>query len=160
MVKYLIEAISTLKPKFPNIKLVIIGEGPERSELESQIKKLELEEFVILLGRRKEIPKLLKAANIFALPSRREAFGLVNLEAMITPLPIVATAVGGIPEVVTENGILIPPEDSKALAAALKKLITSAPLREKLAAAGKKRILSDFDARKMAEKYEKIYQSS
>ncbi len=158
--KYLIEAISTLKPKFPNIKLVIIGEGPERSELESQIKKLELEEFVILLGRRKEIPKLLKAANIFALPSRREAFGLVNLEAMITPLPIVATAVGGIPEVVTENGILVPPEDSEALAAVLKKLITSAPLREKLAAAGKKRILSDFDARKMAEKYEKIYQSS
>jgi len=98
--KYLIKAISETKEKYPNIKLVIVGEGPDRKNLEELIKELKLENHVILLGRRKEIPKLLKSSNIFVLPSRREAFGLVNLEAMITPLPIIASKVGGIPEIV------------------------------------------------------------
>ena len=86
--KYLISAIPEVTEKYPNVKLVIIGEGSERKNLENLIKKLKIENHVILLGRKKEIPKLLKSSNIFVLPSRREAFGLVNLEAMFIPLPV------------------------------------------------------------------------
>ncbi|MFA6305785.1 MAG: glycosyltransferase family 4 protein [Candidatus Gracilibacteria bacterium] len=157
--KYLIEATKSLSEKYPNIKTVIVGEGPDRKNLERLIKDLKLENHVILLGRRKEIPKLLKSSNIFVLPSRREAFGLVNLEAMITPLPVIASRTGGIPEIIKdgETGILVEPENEKELAQALEKLITNEALREKMAKNGFLRLKENFSAKKMAEKYEKLY---
>jgi glycosyltransferase involved in cell wall biosynthesis len=157
--KYLINAIPEVIKKFPNTKFVLIGDGPNRSDFEHLVKKLNLERHVTFLGRQKEIPKLLKSSNIFLLPSIREGFGLVNLEAMITPLPIIATKAGGIPEVVVnkETGILVETEDSKALTDALLKLIAASDLREKYAKAGHKRILEKFDAQKMATEYGKVY---
>lgn len=157
--KYLIKAMSEVVAKYPNIKLAIVGEGPERSELENLIKKLNLENHVILLGRKSDIPKLLKSSDIFVLPSIREAFGLVNLEAMLTPLPIIATKVGGIPEIVTDKktGFLVETESEKALSEALIKLLSSPKTRQKMALEGQKRVIELFDAKKMAEKYEKIY---
>jgi len=157
--KYLIKAMSTIKEKYPNIKLVIVGEGPDRKNLENLIEDLKLENHIILLGRRKEIPKLLKSSNIFVLPSRREAFGLVNLEAMITPLPVIASKVGGIPEIIKdgETGILVEPENEKELAQALEALISDPKLREKMAEKGFLRVKENFSAQKMAEKYEKLY---
>lgn len=157
--KYLIKAISEVKEKYPNIKLVIIGEGPDRKNLENLIEDLKLEDHVTLLGRRKEIPKLLKSSNIFVLPSRREAFGLVNLEAMITPLPVIASKVGGIPEIVKddETGILVTPENEKELAQALRTLIADSSLREKMAGNGFLRVKENFSAQKMAKEYEKLY---
>lgn len=157
--KFLIEAVERLVEKFNNVKLVIIGEGPEKAILEKQIKHSKLERHVALLGKKKEIPKLLKSSNIFVLPSLREAFGLVNLEAMITPLPVVASKTGGIPEIVQHNktGILTEPGNSDKLTSALEKLIQEPELREKFAQEGKKRVLGHFSAEKMAEKYEEIY---
>lgn len=159
--KYLIEAVGELVAKYPNIKLVIIGEGSERNNLENLIGKLKLENHVVLLGRQKEIPKLLKSSDIFVLPSRREAFGLVNAEAMITGLPIVASNVGGISEIVEddESGILVEPENSRELAKALRKLISSESLRENMAKVGQKIVAENFSAKVMAEKYEKIYEN-
>lgn len=157
--KYLVEAMKEVATQFPNVKLVIVGEGNERPHLEEQIKDLYLEENIILVGRQKEIPQLLSSSDIFALPSQREAFGFVNLEAMITTLPIVATKVGGIPEVIEDNntGILVEPSDSEALAKALIKLIKSPELRTKMAQAGFERVINFFDAKIMAEQYEKLY---
>lgn len=157
--KYLIEAMPQVIAKFPNIKLVIVGEGPERDELEKLIKKLELENYVTLTGRQKEIPKLLKSADIFVLPSRREAFGLVILEAMITATPVIASEVGGITEIIKngKNGILVQAENSESLAKALEKLIAKPDLRIKLATAGFATAHEKFDAKKMAEEYEKEY---
>jgi len=160
--KYLIETIPKVVEKFPNIKLVLIGEGPNRQNLENLVKKLKLEKHVTILGRRKNIPYLLKSSNIFVLPSRREAFGLVNLEAMLTPLPIIATDVGGIPEIVQheKTGIIIPRENRNALTSALIDLIENPKKRENYAKEGKKRALSHFDAKKMAEKYENLYDTT
>ncbi len=157
--KYLIEAIEKLIKNFPNIKLVLIGEGPERKNLETLIEKLELKRNIILIGRQKEIPKLLKSSDIFCLPSRREAFGLVNAEAMITGLPVVASEAGGIPEIVKNEvtGYLVEKENSDALAEALKKLIISPEKRAQMGQAGKKRVLEEFDAKVMAQKYEDLY---
>ncbi len=158
-IQYLIKAIPPLTAKFPNIKLIIIGEGKERSNLEKLIKKLKMERNIQLLGRQGEIPKLLKSSDIFALPSRREGFGLVNLEAMMIPLPIVATKVGGIPEIVIdqETGIIVGPENENALTKALKTLIEKPKLREKYAQAGLMRLQENFTAQKMANQYEKKY---
>ncbi len=157
--KYLIEAIPEVSAKFPNIKLVIVGEGPERPELEKLIKKLDIANHVILTGRQKEIPKLLKCADIFVLPSRREAFGLVILEAMITGLPVIASTTGGIPEIITDNktGILVKPENSAEISEALLDLIAHPEKRSKLSSAGAKLVHEKFQAKKMAEEYEKIY---
>ncbi|MBT4917755.1 glycosyltransferase family 4 protein [Candidatus Peregrinibacteria bacterium] len=157
--KYLIKAMSEVVEKYPNTKLVIVGDGPHRESLETLIKKLKMEKHVILLGRRSDVPQLLKSANIFALPSRREAFGLVNLEAMLTPLPVVATRVGGIPEIVEDGktGILVEPENSEVFEEALKKLISKPDLRKKYAEAGLTRAKNTFSAEKMAKEYEKIY---
>jgi len=157
--KYLIKALKELVEEFPNLKLVLIGDGKDRENLEKLVQQLRLEDHVRFLGKRKDIAPLLKASDIFVLPSKREAFGLVNLEAMMIPLPIVATKVGGIPEVVEngENGILVVPEDEKNMARALKSLIISKKKREKMAENGQKLVLEKFSAKEMAKKYEKIY---
>lgn len=156
--KYLIEAIPEVAEKFPNIKLVIVGEGPERKSLENLIKELS-SNHIILTGRQKEIPKLLKSSDIFVLPSRREAFGLVVLEAMVTGLPVIASKTGGIPEIIENgrNGLLVEPENSKKLAKALMDLIANSDKREKLSKAGTETARKKFTAKKMAEEYEKIY---
>ncbi len=157
--KYLIKAIPDVIKKYPNIKLIIIGDGPDKKNLEHLIKKLKIENHVELLGKKKEIPKLLKSSNIFCLPSIREGFGLVNLEAMAIPLPIVATLAGGIPEIVKNNktGLLVPPENSEKITKALIELISSEKKRKSLAEEGFKRVHEYFDAKIMAKKYEKIY---
>lgn len=158
--KYLLEAVPEVVAKFPNVKFVFVGEGPARKNLEKLTKRLKIENHVVFTGRQEGIPGLLKSSDIFVLPSRREAFGLVNLEAMLSPLPVVATRVGGIPEIVVneKTGILVDAESAETLAQALIKLIRNPKLREKMAEAGKKRVLSEFDAKKMAEEYEKVYE--
>ncbi|MFH1218525.1 MAG: glycosyltransferase family 4 protein [Candidatus Peregrinibacteria bacterium] len=157
--KFLISAMPEIIKSYPNTKLVIVGEGPDRKNLEKLIRKLKMEDHIILLGRKKEIPHLLKASNIFVLPSKREAFGLVNLEAMLTPLAVVATKVGGIPDIIShqKTGLLVRPQDTPALARTLKQLIASPVKRKKMAKAGKSRALKLFSAKKMALAYEKIY---
>lgn len=159
--KYLIEAIPEIITKFQNIKLAIVGEGPQRNELEKLIKELKIENHVILTGRQKEIPKLLKCSDIFVLPSRREAFGLVILEAMISGLPIIASNTGGIPEIITANktGILVEPESSQELSKALIKLIENDKKRQEFSLAGQKLVHEKFEAKKMAEEYAKIYEN-
>ncbi len=160
-INYLIQGISEVIKEFPNIKLAIIGEGPEKENLEKLNKKLKTENHIIFLGKQAEIPKLLKSSEIFCLPSIREAFGLVNLEAMAMSRPIIATKVGGIPEIIdhNKNGILIEPKTPLAITNALKELISDPEKRVKLGQNGHKKLLEKFDAIKVAEEYEKVYES-
>lgn len=159
--KYLISATADLVKKFSNIKLVIIGRGGEKNNLEDLSENLGINDRVIFLGQRKNIAIFLKNSDIFALPSLREAFGMVNLEAMITGLPVVASRVGGISEVVEngKTGFLMEPGNSKNIALTLEKLIIDEKLREKFGQNGKKRVIENFDAKIMAENYQKIYQN-
>lgn len=157
--KYLLNAIPPIVEIFPNTKFIIIGEGQEREKLEKLSQKLEIKNHVEFLGKQKGIPQLLKSSDIFCLPSRREAFGLVNTEAMITGLPIVASKVGGIPEIIENHltGLLVEPENTKALENALLEMIKNKEMREKMGVAGKAKVLKNFNAKVMAEQYEKLY---
>ena len=135
--------------------LLLAGDGPERQSLEARAGAN-----VHFLGRasRKEVAALLTGAQIFALPSRLEPLGIVNLEAMICGKPVIASRVGGVPEVVTdgETGLLVPPENVDALAAALRCLAGDAALRQKLGDAGRRRAQTlTWDA--AAADYERFY---
>lgn len=124
---YLVEAIKILGIKYPipNIKAVIIGEGEERNKLRTKIKESGLEKSFFLLGSIPEAYKYLKVFDIFVLPSLKEGLPYTILEAMAASLPIVATQVGAIPEILEneKTGVIIPLADPLSLAEAIKKLI-------------------------------------
>ncbi len=99
-----------------NVVLLIVGEGNLRINLELLVSKLGIEENVIFLGRRNDIPFLYKCFDLFVLSSVYEGLGLVLLEAMASNTPVIATNVGAIPEILGENGIIIEPRNSELLA--------------------------------------------
>ena len=148
-VRYLVDAVHRLSPRIP-MRLLILGkgEGAEGSRLREQVKSLGLEDRVEMPGRVPE-PELHRAfarANVLVLPSivdargDTEGLGVVLLEAMSYHLPVVASNVGGITDIVAdgETGLLVPPADPVALAAALERLATDAPLAQRLADAGRR----------------------
>lgn len=121
----LVEAFARLAPDYPNLNLLIIGEGEERERLAMQIARHRLTDKIYLLGRVPEAARYLKAFDIFVLPSRTEALPYAALEAGLATLPVVAARVGGIPEIIKngETGLLVPPADPKALASTIKTLL-------------------------------------
>ncbi len=158
-VNYLIKAMPLIVEKERSCRLVIVGSGPERNELEILVKKEGVMDHVTFLGFRKDIPHLMKASDIFVLPSIKEAFGLVILEAMATKLPIIASDTGGIPEIIEngKNGTLVPPHDKEKLAKAIVKLINDPDRVAKYVQAGFETLKKTFDAKMMAKNTETIY---
>src|SRR5205823_10806990 len=121
-----------------DFRLLIAGDGPCRAELESQCARLDLQKVVRFLGVVRDVPALLPQGRLFVLSSVTEGISLTLLEAMARGLPVVATAVGGNPEVVAANetGLLVPPRDPPALAEALSALWTRPELCARMGAAG------------------------
>lgn len=156
--KYLIEAMRTVSEIHPEAKLVIVGEGQQKKELLKKINKYKLTEKIILTGTLKDIPKVIKSSDLFVLPSIKEAFGIVLLEAMAAPLPIIASKVGGIPEIISDgkNGIMVEPANSEQLAAQILKLIENKPLAQKLSFVALHDV-KKFSAKLMAKKTEEVY---
>lgn len=140
--------------------LLFAGEGPEHGALCQLAENTGMKDRVHFLGRanRPKTVALFKGCSFFVLPSRMEPFGIVNLEAMAAGKAIIASRVGGVPEVVLdgETGILVPPEDVGALAAALRHLAEDAPLRERLANNGRQRAL-EFTWPKIARAFHSLY---
>jgi glycosyltransferase involved in cell wall biosynthesis len=128
----LLDAVAAL-PDLP-IRLVIAGEGPERLALSARIENEKLP--VTLLGHREDIADLLAAADVFVLSSQWEARALVVQEAMRAGVPVVAAEVGGLPELVGDAAILVPPNDASALARDIRRVLTDPALRDELRAAG------------------------
>ncbi len=155
----LIESIAKIKNS-PHVKVWLIGEGSQRQALMDLVERLNLQNSVTLLGYRTDVQNLLASADIFVLPSKAEAFGMAAVEAMIAELPVISTLVPG-PRMIVEpevTGILVPPDDSDALAEALDRLIEDPDLRQRFASAGKKRALSLFTSEAMSEKIVKVYE--
>lgn len=155
--KYLIEAFAKINDR--TLRLQIVGEGPQKQELQELAQKLDISNQVEFLGWRNDIPKIMASANLFVLPSLHEAFGLVLLEAILAKLPIIATNSGGIPEIIEDNknGLLVPPKDTDALANAIKTLLENDELNKKFIQAGLEKVYEKFNAETMAEKTASLY---
>ena len=125
----------------------IVGDGPERERVEAERRSLGLEDAVELLGERRDVPALLAAADIFVLSSRSEGMPVSILEAMAAGLPVVASNVGGVAELVVdgETGFLTAPADEAALASALGRLLADPDLRRRMGAAARARVEARFD---------------
>jgi glycosyltransferase involved in cell wall biosynthesis len=136
--KYLIQASKYLRQRAPNIKIVIVGEGPLRLELNKQVKQIQSEDMVFFLGFREDIPQIMNSLDVFVLSSEHEGLGSILMDAMACRLPIVATRVGGIPEVVDhrKTGLLVPPQRPKSLASAIIKLYDDRELAYRLGKEG------------------------
>ncbi len=158
--QYLIQATKILKQQSPKIKTIIVGEGPLSLELNKQAKELNVEDIVFFLGFRKDIPKILSSLDLFVLSSYLEGMGSSILDAMASRLPVVATNVGGIPEVVIhgETGLLVPPRNPSALARAILMLYSNKTLASRLGQKGYELVHRKFSAEAMADKVVRLYE--
>jgi glycosyltransferase involved in cell wall biosynthesis len=144
----------------PDAQLWIVGEGPERAPIEREIEEQGLQSSVLMLGQRSDISQLLAAADLFVLTSISEGIPVTFIEAMGAGLPIVATEVGGVPEVVLhdETGILTPSADVQALADAVIRLATTPELAQQMGQSGQRRAQQVFTEERMHSSYEKLYE--
>jgi len=154
--KYLIEATHLLSAR--DSKFIVIGDGEERSLLEKMIEEKKLKNNFILKGVIPEAYKYLKAFDIFVLPSVKEGFPWTILEAMAAEVPVIATKVGAIPEIIenNKNGILIEPKNPNDLAESIKRLIDDKNLRENLAREARKTVEERFRLDRMVKKIEEL----
>ena len=138
---------------------LIVGDGPDRGEVEAEIVKLGAEGRVQLAGERSDVPALLADSDVFVLSSRSEGLPVSVLEAMAAELPVVASNVGGLGELVVdgETGLLVPSGDPAALAEALGRLLDDRELRQKLGAAGRARAEASFDLAEFRRAHVELY---
>lgn len=155
----LVDAMHKLASRYPDVGLVIIGEGQEREALTAQIKHLGLEDRVRLCGHVEQAAIHLSALDVFVLPSRSEGLAYVILEAGLASLPVVASRVGGIPEVITSasQGTLVHSGDAAMLAGALRRYKEDAVLRETHGKALNLRVTHDFSTLRMVERTLALY---
>jgi glycosyltransferase involved in cell wall biosynthesis len=158
--KHLVAAAAKVHREEPDARLLIVGEGELRDPLERQIKDLGLERHVYLTGFRSDALGLMKAFDLFAMSSVTEGLGSAVLEAMACRRAVVGTRAGGIPEVVVDGttGLLVPPHDDAALAAAIVRLLRDERLRTSLGEAGRARVEAEFSAERMVAKTVAVYE--
>jgi glycosyltransferase involved in cell wall biosynthesis len=155
----LLQAVALIAPSAPEFRLEIAGDGPCREELQTLAANLKLNERVRFLGEVRDIAGLLGRASMFVLPSQSEGISLTILEAMARGLPVLATRVGGNPEVVLNgaSGLLVTPRDPAELAQGLVQLWCNADTAARMGLAGRRRVEALFDIRRMVADYEALY---
>lgn len=158
----LIAAAALLVPDFPALRFRIVGSGPRRAELEALAAARGLAANVEFLGHREDVPALLADADAYVLPSRSEAFPNGAMEAMAAGLPVVATAVGGLLNLIEDGrtGRLVPPAEPGDLAAALRSLIEHPAEAAAMAAAGRAAVFQQYSFDRMIASFEDLYLTS
>lgn len=156
----LIDAARTLRVRFPNLRVLIVGTGPRREELERLVERLGLEETVLLIGHREDVPTVLAALDVAICCSDFEGTPLSVLEYMDAGVPVVATSVGGLPDMVThqEQGLLVPPRDPAALATAVAELLADPGRRAQMGARAQERRRREFGIGEMVARVERLYE--
>jgi glycosyltransferase involved in cell wall biosynthesis len=155
----LVDAAPEILSRVPDARFEIVGGGPERDALIARARSLGVASAFTFHGHCDDVPKRLREADVFVLPSRSEAFPNAILEAMAAGLPIVATAVGGIRELVEHErtGLLVPPDDPARLAAAICRVLDRPALAVTLGAAAREHTLARFDFDRMVAGFEHVY---
>ncbi len=156
---YLIKSASILLKHRKDVNFLLVGDGTTKDELKYLCHNLKIENNVVFAGERSDIPEMLSLIDIFVLPSITEGLPLALLEAMACGKPVVATSVGGVPEIVKNglNGILVQPKDPEALHGAMKELLNNADMREKMGHEGRMICEKGFSSRVMVDRIEDLY---
>jgi glycosyltransferase involved in cell wall biosynthesis len=159
-ITYALQAFEQIFYEFRDVHLVIAGEGELQPVLEAEARQRNLAVRTRFIGWRKDAPAFLAGLDVFLMPSLWEGFGLVLLEAMSRRIPVIASAVSAIPEVVahTESGILVPPRDPQAIADALRLLLPDRELRLYMGLNGEDRLDTLFSAARMADETVAVYE--
>jgi glycosyltransferase involved in cell wall biosynthesis len=146
-IQYLIKALPALVQKFPNLYYLVVGDGEYKGMLEKIVKEASMEEHVIFAGQRNDVREMLALSDVFVLPTLTDALPTVLIEALAAELPIVASNVGGVPEIVTHelNGLLVPPADSVKLTEACLRLVQDKDTAREMATSGLKIAKERFD---------------
>ena len=155
----MLEAVKLVIKTIPEFRLSIVGDGPERSRLEQAASRLQLKSHVEFLGERNDVPDLLPQAGFYVSSSLTEGISLTLLEAMSVGLPIVATAVGGNPEIVQqpETGLLVPSANPDLLATAIIQMCSQSDHWMNMGQAARTRVEQHFNVRSMIRDYENLY---
>ena len=157
--EYLVRAAQVVLKKHPNCRFLFCGGGTQR--LSKLAQELGIAEKIILLSFRDNIPEVLASLDMFVLSSLEEGLSLAGIEAMASGLPLVGTQAGGIPDIISEeNGILVPPANSQALADAIAKLVTDPELRRHLGKEGRRKVEQFFSIEKVADQILQLYRAS
>ncbi|HJR76038.1 MAG TPA: glycosyltransferase [Nitrospiraceae bacterium] len=159
--KYLLDAVPAILHEYPETVFLLIGKGALEAQLIEQAKRLNIEDHVKFLGLRDDIQKLLALMDLFVLPSLSEGLSMSILEAMMAGKPIVATDVGGNPELIVngESGFLVPSENSEALATSIVSLLKDAARATRFGENGRRRATLFFGHDRMVEQYCGLYES-
>lgn len=157
----LIRAVAVLSPEFPTLRLEIAGAGPERENLEREVERMGLAGQVRFLGWQRDLRATFRRWDVFAMPSLDEGLPIATLEAMAEGLPVVATSIGGLPELVEDGrtGYLVPPSDVQALIGCLRLLLRDPARRRTMGDEGLARIRSHFSVERMVAETSAIYDS-
>ena len=141
-------------------RLLLVGDGPDRARIEQRCRQCGICDRITFIGNLPAVEEILVGADLFLLPSETESFGLAALEALSCEVPVIATEVGGLPEVVThgENGFLLPLGDVDAMVEAALELLRDEPRRRRFGAAGRRRALENFSESDVVERYRGVYQ--
>lgn len=160
-IQYMLQAMSELRERHPNLQYLVVGEGEYGPALRQQAEGLQLGERVVFAGQRKDIPEILSACDFFVLPTLTEALPTVLMEAMAARKAILASDVGGVPEMVEDgrNGKLLPPGDVPALIAACGELAENPSLRAAWGQAGRQICEEKFNIEQQIHALETLYNS-
>ena len=155
----LLRAVAPVLRTGDDVRLVLVGEGPDRAALETLSRELGVADRVVFAGLRDDVDAVLRAADVFVLSSHTEALPTVILEAAASGLPVIATQVGGVPELVEpgRSAIVVPPGDEGALRGALERVLSNAPLRASLGARGRAIVEERFRIESMCAAREAVF---
>ncbi len=159
--EFLLQTIFILKQRIPNLKLLIVGEGEERLSLEKKIKELQIQDQVELVGSQSIVRDFLAVADIFLLPSIFEGFGIVILEAMACGIPVIASNVGAVNEIIQceHSGFIVEPNDEYAFMKEIEKVLSlSQEEKIKVVSAARNVVENKFSIEKIAEEYQQLYE--
>jgi glycosyltransferase involved in cell wall biosynthesis len=159
--EHLIKAFPAILKKYPDARILIAGDGSERKNLEKLSESIEGGQKIIFAGKRKDMANIMKSIDIMVVPSVwEEPFGLVNVEAMYAGVPVIASNVGGIPEIIEDSktGLLVPPGDEAAIANAVIKLLEDNDLKNRIIKNARERAENYFSSERMAKDMIKVYE--
>ena len=160
-VEYFLDAAKIVAAEVPEARFLIVGDGAIRQELQSQAANLGLADKIAFTGFRTDVPRLLSEVSLSVLPSLSEGLSNTLLESMAAGVPVIATWVGGNPEIIEDgvSGLLVPPRDSETLADAMLTVLKNPGLAAKFAVAGKHRIADVFSLERSLREIERLYQT-